>query len=225
MNKPSLPIWKTLFLCFLIFGSIWTLNNHTREPDFQEEKGQIFGTTFHITYQSDRGLKDSILKELEQVDNSLSPFNKRSLLTAINENRTTQTDTLFREVYTMSQRISHETNGAFDCSVLPEGVIRILDFKTPSSGESGRMYLPNYRKLRKSDEVKFVIGDEADYHFSVEKIREFRMAEQTENLLFSPVYGTISLPFLAERMIADRVPARLNLQLHKIVWGPEREGV
>lgn len=122
-------------------------------------------------------------------------------------------------------RVLVETNGAFDCSVLPEGVIRILDFKTPSSGESGRMYLPNYRKLRKSDEVKFVIGDEADYHFSVKKIREFRMAEQTENLLFSPVYGTISLPFLAERMIADRVPARLNLQLHKIVWGPEREGV
>lgn len=119
MNKPSLPIWKTLFLCFLIFGSIWTLNNHTREPDFQEEKGQIFGTTFHITYQSDRGLKDSILKELEQVDNSLSPFNKRSLLTAINENRTTQTDTLFREVYTMSQRISHETNGAFDITIAP----------------------------------------------------------------------------------------------------------
>ncbi|MBQ9338214.1 MAG: 4Fe-4S cluster-binding domain-containing protein [Lentisphaeria bacterium] len=118
-----------------------------------------------------------------------------------------------------------ETNGSCDLSVLPPEVIRIVDWKTPSSGESEKMFLPNFNLLRPIDEVKFVLSDENDYRFALEKIREFRLAEQTPNLLFSPVYGALAGADLVRWMLRDHAPARLNLQIHKYIWDPAREGV
>ena len=118
-----------------------------------------------------------------------------------------------------------ETNGSCDLSVLPPAVIRIVDWKTPSSGEDGKMHLPNFRSLRPVDEVKFVLSDENDYRFALEKIRDFRLAEQTPNLLFSPVYGALAGADLVQWMLRDHAPARLNLQIHKYIWDPGREGV
>ena len=118
-----------------------------------------------------------------------------------------------------------ETNGSCDLVPLPPEVIRIVDWKTPSSGEDGKMFLPNFRSLRPCDEVKFVLSDENDYRFALEKIREFRLAEQTPNLLFSPVYGALNGADLVQWMLRDHAPARLNLQIHKYIWDPDREGV
>lgn len=118
-----------------------------------------------------------------------------------------------------------ETNGSCDLAPLPPEVIRIVDWKTPSSGESGKMFLPNFSSLRPIDEVKFVLSDETDYHFALEKIAQYHLAEQTPNLLFSPAYGAISCEDLVQWMLRDRAPARLNLQIHKCIWGPAREGV
>ena len=118
-----------------------------------------------------------------------------------------------------------ETNGSCDLAPLPPEVIRIVDWKTPSSGESEKMFLPNFNLLRPIDEVKFVLSDENDYRFALEKIREFRLAEQTPNLLFSPVYGALAGSDLVQWMLRDHVPARLNLQIHKYSWDPNREGV
>ncbi|MBO4649055.1 MAG: 4Fe-4S cluster-binding domain-containing protein [Lentisphaeria bacterium] len=118
-----------------------------------------------------------------------------------------------------------ETNGSCDLSPLPPEVIRIVDWKTPSSGEDARMYLPNFSSLRPQDEVKFVLSDEPDYRFALEKISQYRLAEQTPNLLFSPVYGALPGAELVEWMLRDHAPARLNLQIHKYIWDPDREGV
>ena len=118
-----------------------------------------------------------------------------------------------------------ETNGSCDLSPLPPEVIRIIDWKTPSSGEDARMYLPNFSSLRPQDEVKFVLSDEPDYRFALEKISQYRLAEQTPNLLFSPVYGALPGAELVEWMLRDHAPARLNLQIHKYIWDPDREGV
>ena len=118
-----------------------------------------------------------------------------------------------------------ETNGSCDLTPLPPEVIRIVDWKTPSSGEDGKMFLQNFRSLRPCDEVKFVLSDENDYRFALEKIREFRLAEQTPNLLFSPVYGALNGADLVQWMLRDHAPARLNLQIHKYIWDPDREGV
>ena len=121
-------------------------------------------------------------------------------------------------------------NASVAIQVLPnvqdeDEVIRIVDCKTPSSGESEKMFTENFRNLRSFDEVKFVLSDRADYLFALEKIREFDLARQTPNILFSPAFGTIEIPRLVSWMLEDRVPARLNLQLHKYIWGPDREGV
>ena len=118
-----------------------------------------------------------------------------------------------------------ETNGSCDLSPLPPQVIRIVDWKTPSSGESGKMFLPNFSSLRAQDEVKFVLSDENDYRFALEKIAQYRLAEQTPNLLFSPVYGALAGADLVQWMLRDHAPARLNLQIHKYIWDPNREGV
>ena len=118
-----------------------------------------------------------------------------------------------------------ETNGSCDLAALPPEVIRIVDWKTPSSGEDGKMFLPNFRSLRSCDEVKFVLSDETDYRFALEKIAQYRLAEQTPNLLFSPVYGALNGADLVKWMLRDHAPARLNLQIHKYIWDPDREGV
>ena len=118
-----------------------------------------------------------------------------------------------------------ETNGSCVLTPLPPQVIRIVDWKTPSSGESEKMFLPNFSSLRRIDEVKFVLSDETDYRFALEKIAEYHIAEQTPNILFSPVYGAMSGDDLVHWMLRDHVPARLNLQIHKCIWGPDREGV
>ena len=132
---------------------------------------------------------------------------------------------LARGLIRQGHTVMIETNGSCDLSVLPPEVIRIVDWKTPSSGEDGKMFLPNFRSLRPCDEVKFVLSDENDYRFALEKIREFHLEEQTPNLLFSPVYGALAGAELVKWMLRDRPPARLNLQIHKYIWDPNREGV
>lgn len=122
-------------------------------------------------------------------------------------------------------RVLIETNGSCDLSVLPSGVVRIIDFKTPSSGEHGKMFEPNFSAIRPVDEVKFVLSDERDYRFALETIARFRIDRQTDNILFSPVFGSLKADDLAAWMLRDKPKARLNLQLHKYIWDPSREGV
>ena len=132
---------------------------------------------------------------------------------------------LCRQLLAAGLRVLMETNGAEDCSVLPDGVIRIVDMKTPSSGESGKMLAENFRTLRPCDEVKFVICDRRDYDFACEAISRFALADQTPNILFSPAFGTMDMPKLCEWILHDRLPVRINLQFHKIIWGADAEGV
>lgn len=132
---------------------------------------------------------------------------------------------LCRRLLASGLRVLMETNGAEDCSVLPDGVIRIVDMKTPSSGESGKMLEKNFRTLRPCDEVKFVICDRGDYDFACEAITGFGLAAQTPNILFSPAFGTMDMPKLCEWILHDRLPVRINLQFHKIIWGADAEGV
>ena len=132
---------------------------------------------------------------------------------------------LAKQLIAHGHTVMIETNGSCDLAPLPPEVIRIVDWKTPSSGESDKMFLPNFSSLRPIDEVKFVLMDINDYYFALEIIRQYHLAEQTPNLLFSPVYGVMSSDDLVQWMLRDHVPARLNLQIHKYIWGPFREGV
>jgi 7-carboxy-7-deazaguanine synthase len=117
-----------------------------------------------------------------------------------------------------------ETSGAHPLDTLPVEVVRIVDVKTPGSGESHRNRWELLGTMRPQDAVKFVLTDEADYQWATGIIREHRLGERTEVLL-SPVHGGLDPQKLVAWMLRDRVPARLNLQLHKYVWDPEARRV
>jgi 7-carboxy-7-deazaguanine synthase len=121
-------------------------------------------------------------------------------------------------------RVMIETSGAHPLDTLPTEVVRVIDVKTPGSGEAHRNRPELLRELRPGDAVKFVLTDEADYRWAVELIRAHELAGQAEVLL-SPVHGRLDPKILVEWMLRDRVPARLNLQLHKYIWEPETRGV
>jgi len=121
-------------------------------------------------------------------------------------------------------RVMIETSGAHPLDALPAAVVRVIDVKTPGSGEVHRNRPELLRRLRPGDAVKFVLVDEADYRWAAEVIREHALAGQAEVLL-SPVHGRLDPKILVEWMLRDRLPARLNLQLHKYIWEPEARRV
>ncbi len=133
--------------------------------------------------------------------------------------------TLMRKLTDRGFEVLLETSGALPVAAVPEAVRRIIDYKLPSSGMNDRMLPENFRHLRPHDEVKFVIGDAADYDCAAAAVRAFDLAAQTPHILYSPVWGGMPFRELAERIIADRLPGRMQIQLHKIIWGPERTGV
>lgn len=116
--KNKRLIWQIPFLLLLIFGSIYVIRQQQNTP-YQRDEGFIFGTIYHITYQSDVNYQKEIEAELQKVDNSLSPFNKTSIISRINRNEDVKVDNLFAEVFQLAERISKETDGAFDITVAP----------------------------------------------------------------------------------------------------------
>jgi 7-carboxy-7-deazaguanine synthase len=117
-----------------------------------------------------------------------------------------------------------ETNGAEDIGVVDPRVHIIMDIKCPSSGMTEAMRWENIDLLAAKDEVKLVIGTPEDYDFAKNIIAERRLAERCA-LLISTVSGRVSPRAVVEQMLADRLPARFQLQLHKILWGPDERGV
>lgn len=117
MNKKKL-IWQLPFLILLIVGTILIIRNQNITP-YHNDKGMVFGTTYSITYQADSSLHTSIKKELQKVDEALSPFNKQSVITAVNENLNMTVNKMFADVFLMAEKISEDTDGAFDITVAP----------------------------------------------------------------------------------------------------------
>jgi 7-carboxy-7-deazaguanine synthase len=117
-------------------------------------------------------------------------------------------------------RVSVETSGALDITVLDPRAQRVMDVKTPGSGESGRNLAANLGALRETDAAKFVICDRADYEWARRYCEEHRLPGRCE-VLFSPCWGRLEARELAEWILADRLPVRLQLQIHKLLWGEE----
>ncbi len=118
-----------------------------------------------------------------------------------------------------------ETSGAHDISVIDDRVHRIMDLKTPSSGEMARNLTSNVDHLAERDEVKFVLGSREDYEWARERVREYGLAERVRAVLLSPVFGKIDPRDIVAWMLEDRVPARFQLQMHKFIWDPKKQGV
>ena len=117
--------------------------------------------------------------------------------------------------------VSLETSGALDISGIDPRVSIVMDLKTPGSGEEAKNLYANIQLLQSKDQVKFVICDRADYEWSRAKLTEYQLVGVCE-LLFSPTYGQIEPKQLAEWILADNLPVRMQVQLHKFLWGEER---
>lgn len=117
-----------------------------------------------------------------------------------------------------------ETSGAYDISVLPSGVKRIMDLKCPGSGECERNELGNLAHLRDGDEIKFVVKDRADYEWAVSMLHEHDLTEGYP-VLFAPVSGQLPPADLAAWIIEDALPVILQLQLHKVIWPGVERGI
>jgi 7-carboxy-7-deazaguanine synthase len=130
-----------------------------------------------------------------------------------------------------------ETSGERALARVPKAIHKIMDVKCPASGESGRFHLANLEALTSRDEVKFVISDRADYEFARDFIGQHDLASRCGNILLSPAFTKTPTPertaencvldprLLVEWMLADHLPARLSLQIHKFIWEPLKKGV
>jgi 7-carboxy-7-deazaguanine synthase len=118
-----------------------------------------------------------------------------------------------------------ETSGAHDISPVDPRVHRIMDLKTPGSGEVDKNLWSNIDHLTGLDEVKFVIGSREDYDWSVDKIRRFDLTKRCHAVLFSPIFGRIDPRQIVEWMLADKLEVRFQLQMHKFIWSPTKRGV
>ena len=128
---------------------------------------------------------------------------------------------LMTKLLNLGYVVSLETSGAIDVSGVDPRVIKVMDLKTPSSGELNRNLYQNIQYLNQTDQVKFVIGNEEDYIWSKQIISEYHMPKRCE-ILFSPVAGQQSPTELANKILADRLPVRFQIQLHKLLWDDAR---
>jgi 7-carboxy-7-deazaguanine synthase len=118
-----------------------------------------------------------------------------------------------------------ETGGHRPIGRVPAAVVKIVDLKCPGSGEADRNDWSNLDRLEPHDEVKFVVQDRADYEFARDVIARHDLISRTAAVLISPVHGVLEPRTLSEWMLADRSPARLQLQIHKYIWTPTTRGV
>lgn len=118
-----------------------------------------------------------------------------------------------------------ETSGAHDISKVDPRVHRIMDLKTPGSGECAKNLFSNIDHLTKRDEVKFVIGSREDYEWSREQVERYGLPQRCGTVLFSPIFGRIDPREIVEWILADKLPVRFQLQMHKFIWAPAERGV
>ena len=128
---------------------------------------------------------------------------------------------LLRALCDRGFRVSLETGGALPVEDVDERVCIVMDLKTPASRESHRNRYENLRHLRPTDQVKFVICDRADYEWSAGQLREHGLAGRIDDVLFSPSHDELDPARLAQWILDDRLPVRMQVQLHKLLWNSE----
>ena len=135
-----------------------------------------------------------------------------------------ETPLLVTQLIQKGYKVLVETNGSMDISRLHPGAIKILDIKCPESGMTEKIFWQNIEALSPADEVKFVASNYDDYKWARAIIEYYRLAE-TCTVIISPVFDRLDPKILAEWIINDNLNVRLQLQLHKYIWGPDVRGV
>ena len=152
-NKKLL--WQMPFLLLLIIGTVLVVR-HQHDAPYQHDTGFIFGTVYNITYQSDADLNGGIVSELKKVDSSLSPFNKSSIITAINNNKDVKVNDKFAYVFNLAEHVSKETDGAFDITVAP--LVNEWGFGFKKGTEPNKHLIDSLRSIIGYQKVSLVNG-------------------------------------------------------------------
>ncbi|MFZ9121185.1 MAG: 7-carboxy-7-deazaguanine synthase QueE [Methylophilaceae bacterium] len=129
---------------------------------------------------------------------------------------------LLDQLCDLDYEVSLETGGGIDISPVNAKVKIILDIKTPKSGEAKNNFWPNLKQIKPMDEIKFVVADQEDFEWAIQTMHEHQLDQK--KILFSPVYNQLEGELLAKWILDHGIEARLQLQLHKILWG-EKQGV
>jgi len=132
---------------------------------------------------------------------------------------------LMESLVSMGKTVLLETGGHRSTARVPADVVTILDVKCPGSGEAHRNCWENLANVRPHDEVKFVVKDRADYEYARDVIEERSLVGRVAAIHLSPVHGVMDPKTLSEWVLADRLPVRVQLQLHKYIWSPDTRGV
>jgi 7-carboxy-7-deazaguanine synthase len=132
---------------------------------------------------------------------------------------------LMDRLLTAGHTVLLETGGHRPIDRVPAAVVKIVDIKCPGSGEADKNCWSNLDRLAPHDEVKFVVLDRADYEFARDVVARTQLSSRTAAILFSPVHDALDPRTLSEWVIADRLPVRVQLQLHKLIWSPTTRGV
>ena len=154
MNKKRL-IWQLPFLAFLIVGTVLIIRQQLSIP-YQRNSDFIFGTTYNITYQCDSDLSEGIKAELQKVDFSLSPFNEKSIITAVNQNKDVVLDEMFLDVFNKAMLVSKDTEGAFDITVAP--LVNAWGFGFKNGTQPNPQQVDSLRQIVGYEKVTLVDG-------------------------------------------------------------------
>ena len=153
MKITKSSIFRIVFLLFLIVGSIYIIRQQNTMP-YQHNTGQIFGTTYHITYQSEKDLHREILQRLQLVDQTFSTFNDESIISKINRNEPVKLNQMFIEVFDLAKTVSKDTHGAFDITVAP--LVNVWGFGFKSGTPPTKAVIDSLRQLTGYEKVKLI---------------------------------------------------------------------
>lgn len=195
---------------------------------------RLTGCNLRCRYcDSSYAFKGGTRMRISEVIETIQPYRvKHVLLTGGEPLLQRQTPELAKKLVDLGYQVSIETHGEVSIEAVSPFTRIIMDIKTPSSGMCRGKYVQNFPYLKKSDEVKFVIASKEDYSWAKEIILSGKIP--TDEILLSPMVPALNSPgtcpgvapqWLAEQILADRLPVRLQIQLHKILWGADRTGV
>ena len=206
-----------------IFHSIQGESRHTGRPCvFVRLTGCNLRCTWCDTaYAFEEGVDLSVRLVLERI----APYATRYVLITGGEPLVQEGATdLIGELCDRGYEVAVETGGSLDISSVDRRAMLVMDLKCPGSGMSQKNRWENIALLKPTDEVKFVLADRADYDWARDAIARHRLADRC-GVLLSPVHGALQPRSLAEWILADRLPVRLQLQIHKYIWPPDLRGV
>ena len=155
MVKKKKTLWQVVFLLLLIVGTVLIIRQQRTMP-YQHNEGFVFGTVYHITYQSKKDLQPAIVAEMQKVDDALSAFNKQSVISKVNRNEAVQLNDMFTDVFPLAQTISQETHGAFAITVAP--LVNEWGFGFKQGVEPTRHVVDSLRALVGYEKVKLMKG-------------------------------------------------------------------